>query len=127
MWDDRQFKPRQRAMGALGDSQKFATSSIRIAAAGVGRQLRRAPAQARRAPSALGAAATDDSLTNERRTPKMRSAREDTIRGRIDKIAGRIIEAFGKLTGNRSAAAKGRAARTRGAGRAAMARVKRHG
>jgi uncharacterized protein YjbJ (UPF0337 family) len=75
----------------------------------------------------FNAPAADDGLTNERRTPTMRSARQDTIRGRIDKIAGRILEAFGKLTGNRSAAAKGKAARARGVGRTTMARVKRHG
>jgi uncharacterized protein YjbJ (UPF0337 family) len=54
-----------------------------------------------------------------------RSARQDTIRGRIDKIAGRLLEAFARLTGNRSAAAKGKAARGRGAGRLAKGRLKR--
>jgi uncharacterized protein YjbJ (UPF0337 family) len=57
----------------------------------------------------------------------MRSARQDTIRGAIDKIAGRVLEAYGKLTGNRSASAKGKAARGRGASRSAMGRLKRHG
>jgi uncharacterized protein YjbJ (UPF0337 family) len=57
----------------------------------------------------------------------MRSARQDTIRGAIDKIAGRVLEAFGKLTGNRSAGAKGKAARGRGAGRSAKRRSKRRG
>ena len=55
----------------------------------------------------------------------MRSAREDTVRGGIDKIAGRVLETFGKLTGNRSAAAKGKAARARGAVRSNKGRVKR--
>jgi uncharacterized protein YjbJ (UPF0337 family) len=55
----------------------------------------------------------------------MKSAGEDTIRGRIDKIAGRALEAFGKLTGNRSADAKGKAARARGTGRFAKGRLKR--
>jgi uncharacterized protein YjbJ (UPF0337 family) len=55
----------------------------------------------------------------------MRSARQDTIRGGIDKIAGRVLEAFGRLTGNRSAGAKGKAARGRGALRSAKGRVKR--
>jgi uncharacterized protein YjbJ (UPF0337 family) len=55
----------------------------------------------------------------------MRSAREDTIRGGIDKISGRVLEAFGKLTGNRSAGAKGKAARGRSAGRSAKGRLKR--
>jgi uncharacterized protein YjbJ (UPF0337 family) len=54
----------------------------------------------------------------------VRSARQDTIRGGIDKIAGRMLEAYGKLTGNHSASAKGKAARTRGAGRIAKGRLK---
>jgi uncharacterized protein YjbJ (UPF0337 family) len=56
----------------------------------------------------------------------MRSGRQDTIRGGIDKIAGRVLEAYGRLTGNRSAAAKGKAARARGVGRTTMGRMKRH-
>jgi uncharacterized protein YjbJ (UPF0337 family) len=55
----------------------------------------------------------------------MRSARQDRIRGRIDKIAGRVLEFFGRLTGNRSTVLKGKAARGRGTGRAAKARLKR--
>jgi uncharacterized protein YjbJ (UPF0337 family) len=55
-----------------------------------------------------------------------RSARQDKIRAGIDKIAGRVLEAFGKLTGNRSAGAKGKAARGRGAGRSAKGHLKRH-
>jgi uncharacterized protein YjbJ (UPF0337 family) len=57
----------------------------------------------------------------------MRSSRQDTTRGGIDKIAGRVLEAFGKLTGNRSASAKGKAARGRGAGRSTKGRLKRQG
>jgi uncharacterized protein YjbJ (UPF0337 family) len=44
--------------------------------------------------------------------------------GALDKLAGRVLEAFSKLTGNRSAGAKGKAARGRGAGRSAMGRFK---
>ena len=55
----------------------------------------------------------------------MKSARRDKAEGTVDKIAGRVLEAFGKLTGNRSAGAKGKAARGRGAGRRAKGRVKR--
>jgi uncharacterized protein YjbJ (UPF0337 family) len=57
----------------------------------------------------------------------MRSARQDKVRGRIDKIAGRVLEFFGKLTGNRSTMLKGKAARGRGTGRMAMGRLKRIG
>jgi uncharacterized protein YjbJ (UPF0337 family) len=55
----------------------------------------------------------------------MRSARRDEAAGRADTIGGRILEAWGKLTGNKSAAAKGKAARARGAGRTTKGRVKR--
>jgi uncharacterized protein YjbJ (UPF0337 family) len=57
----------------------------------------------------------------------MRSAREDTTRGVIDKMAGRVLEAFGRLTGNRKAVAIGKAARARGVGRSAKGRLKRGG
>ncbi|HET9737405.1 MAG TPA: CsbD family protein [Solirubrobacteraceae bacterium] len=55
----------------------------------------------------------------------MKSARRDKAEGTVDKIAGRVLEAFGKLTGNRSSRAKGKAARGRGAGRSAKGRAKR--
>jgi uncharacterized protein YjbJ (UPF0337 family) len=55
----------------------------------------------------------------------VRSARKDTTTGTVDKIAGRVMEAFGKITGNRSAQAKGKAGRGRGAGRKAKGRAKR--
>jgi uncharacterized protein YjbJ (UPF0337 family) len=55
----------------------------------------------------------------------MRSSRQDRAAGKADTIAGRILEAFAKLTGNRSAGAKGKAARARGAGRSAKGRAKR--
>jgi uncharacterized protein YjbJ (UPF0337 family) len=57
----------------------------------------------------------------------MRSARQDRMRGRIDKIAGRVLAWFGRLTGKRSTVMKGKAARGRGTGRAAMGRLKRTG
>jgi uncharacterized protein YjbJ (UPF0337 family) len=56
----------------------------------------------------------------------MRSARQDKMRGAIDAMAGRVMEAVGKLTGNRKAGAKGKAARGRGTGRSAKGRLKRH-
>ena len=56
---------------------------------------------------------------------RMRSGRRDKSAGAVDKIAGRVLEA--KLTGSRSADAKGKAARGRGAGRRAKGRAKRVG
>jgi uncharacterized protein YjbJ (UPF0337 family) len=54
----------------------------------------------------------------------MRSARNDKARGHADTIVGRALDAFGKLTGKKSTRAKGKAARTRGAGRKAKGRAK---
>ena len=54
----------------------------------------------------------------------MKSASGDKAEGTVDKIAGRIMEAFAKLTGNRSAGAKGKAARGRGAARRTKGRAK---
>jgi uncharacterized protein YjbJ (UPF0337 family) len=54
----------------------------------------------------------------------MRSSREDRAAGAADTIGGRILEAWGKLTGQRGAGAKGKAARTRGAGRKAKGGLK---
>jgi uncharacterized protein YjbJ (UPF0337 family) len=55
----------------------------------------------------------------------MRSSSRDKTEGTVDKIAGRVMEAFSKLTGNRSAGAKGKAARGRGAARRTKGRAKK--
>jgi uncharacterized protein YjbJ (UPF0337 family) len=57
----------------------------------------------------------------------MKSARRDKAEGGIDKLAGRVLEAVGKLTGNRKTGAKGKAARGRGFGRTAKGRAKQSG
>jgi uncharacterized protein YjbJ (UPF0337 family) len=44
----------------------------------------------------------------------MRSRRRDQAAGKADTLAGRILEAFSKLSGDRKAGAKGKAARGRG-------------
>ena len=54
----------------------------------------------------------------------MKSARRNNAEGTLDKVAGRALELFSKLTGNRSAGAKGKAARGRGSGRSAKGRAK---
>jgi uncharacterized protein YjbJ (UPF0337 family) len=43
----------------------------------------------------------------------------------LDKVTGRVVEAFSKLTGKRSAGAKGKATRGRGSARSAKRRPKR--
>ena len=55
----------------------------------------------------------------------MKSARRDKTEGAVDRFAGRVLEAISKLTGNRSAGAKGKAARARGKGRTAKGGLKR--
>jgi uncharacterized protein YjbJ (UPF0337 family) len=55
----------------------------------------------------------------------MRSSRQDRAAGGLDKVAGRVLEAIGKLTGKRSTQAKGKAARGRGHARSAKGRAKR--
>lgn len=45
--------------------------------------------------------------------------------GVIDRLAGRALETWGSMTGNRKTKAKGRAARLRGQGRTARGRFKR--
>jgi uncharacterized protein YjbJ (UPF0337 family) len=53
-----------------------------------------------------------------------RTARRDKAEGGLDKLAGRVLEAWSKLTGNRKAGAKGKAARGRGATRSSRGRAK---
>ncbi len=55
----------------------------------------------------------------------MKSGSRDKTDGFVDRIAGRILEFWSKLTGNRSAGAKGKAARARGAGRKAKGGAKK--
>ena len=62
---------------------------------------------------------------SDRKERAMKSKRQDQASGTIDKVAGRVLEAVGKLTGNNKTRAKGKAARGRGAGRSAKGRAKR--
>jgi uncharacterized protein YjbJ (UPF0337 family) len=55
----------------------------------------------------------------------MKSGSRDKAEGFVDRVAGRVLEFWSKLTGNRSAGAKGKAARARGAGRKAKGGVKK--
>jgi uncharacterized protein YjbJ (UPF0337 family) len=54
-----------------------------------------------------------------------RSARRDKAQGTVDRIAGRALEAFSKITGRRSTRAKGMTARVRGRARTTRGNVKR--
>ena len=54
----------------------------------------------------------------------MKSGLRDNAEGTVDKIAGRVLEAFSKRTGDRSAGAKGKPARGRGAKRRTKGRAK---
>jgi uncharacterized protein YjbJ (UPF0337 family) len=55
----------------------------------------------------------------------MRSRRRDRASGKADTLAGRLLEAFSKLTGDRKAGAKGKAARARGSARKGKGEAKR--
>ena len=55
---------------------------------------------------------------------KMKSRRRDKTEGTIDKIAGRVLDAVGKVTGNRKTKAKGKAARGRGTARSTKGRAR---
>ncbi|HZN89105.1 MAG TPA: hypothetical protein VFB44_09030 [Thermoleophilaceae bacterium] len=55
----------------------------------------------------------------------MKSRSRDKAEGTADTVVGKLMEAFSKLTGNRSAGAKGKAARGRGAMRKNKGRAKR--
>jgi uncharacterized protein YjbJ (UPF0337 family) len=54
----------------------------------------------------------------------MRRGSRDKAKGSADKLGGRVLEAFSKLTGNRRAGAKGKAARGRGSWRSTKGRAK---
>jgi uncharacterized protein YjbJ (UPF0337 family) len=54
-----------------------------------------------------------------------KSARRNQAEGTLDKIAGRVMETFGKLTGNSKTKNKGRAARGRGKARSGTGRMRR--
>lgn len=54
-----------------------------------------------------------------------KSSRRDQAEGGLDRVAGRVLEAIGRLTGRRSYQVKGKAARGRGAVRARKGRAKR--
>ena len=63
-------------------------------------------------------------LVCEQTLSMAKSARRNKAEGALDKLAGRVLEAVSKLTGNRSARAKGKAARGRGAGRSGKGRLR---
>ena len=56
-----------------------------------------------------------------------KSSERDRTEGTVDRIAGRVLEAVGALTGRRSQKAKGKAARARGRFRTERGNVKRGG
>jgi uncharacterized protein YjbJ (UPF0337 family) len=56
---------------------------------------------------------------------RRKSHRRDKAEGTLERLAGRAMEAVSKLTGKRSTAAKGKAARTRGRGKSARGGVKK--
>jgi uncharacterized protein YjbJ (UPF0337 family) len=55
----------------------------------------------------------------------MKSGRRNQAEGTLDKVAGHVLDAWGKVTGKPSTRAKGKAAKGRGSGRSALGRTKR--
>ena len=55
----------------------------------------------------------------------MKSAKRNSAEGTLDRIAGRLLEMFGNVTGRKSTRAKGKAARARGAGRRQTGKAKK--
>jgi|SoiMethySBSTD1v2_1073268.scaffolds.fasta_scaffold4090842_2 uncharacterized protein YjbJ (UPF0337 family) len=56
---------------------------------------------------------------------RRKSAKRDKTEGFVERTAGRAMELFSKLTGKRSTAAKGKAARARGRGKSARGGAKK--
>ena len=54
-----------------------------------------------------------------------KSSRRDKAEGTLDRIAGRVLEMVSKITGKKTHAAQGKAARARGRGRSAKGSAKR--
>jgi uncharacterized protein YjbJ (UPF0337 family) len=54
----------------------------------------------------------------------MKSAKRNSAEGTLDRIAGRLMEMVGKVTGRKSTNAKGKAARSRGTGRRQTGKAK---
>ena len=55
----------------------------------------------------------------------MKSAKRNSTEGALDRMAGRVMEMIGKITGRTSTRATGKAARGRGAGRRQTGKAKR--
>jgi uncharacterized protein YjbJ (UPF0337 family) len=53
-----------------------------------------------------------------------KSARRNKAEGTLDKIGGRVLEMWAKVTGKKTTKAKGKAARARGHGRSTKGRAK---
>ncbi len=56
-----------------------------------------------------------------------KSSRRNQTEGTLDRMAGRVLEVVGKLTGRTSTKAKGKGARFRGSARKTTGRAKRAG
>jgi uncharacterized protein YjbJ (UPF0337 family) len=55
----------------------------------------------------------------------MKSAERNKAEGKLDKVTGRAREAWGKLSGNKKADAKGKAKRGRGVARRGTGQLKK--
>lgn len=53
-----------------------------------------------------------------------KSSRRDRAEGSLDRLGGRVLELFGRVTGRKSKQAKGKIARLRGSARSGRGRAK---
>ena len=56
---------------------------------------------------------------------RSKSSRRDKAEGKLERLAGRAMELFSKVTGKRSTAAKGKAVRAHGRGKSARGGAKK--
>ena len=111
-------RPRQPAHQIALGSASSSEAVTRLSLVGVtgfepatARSQRRPESQ----PPTLGADALRERVMQIRdRREAMKSARRNNAEGTLDRIAGRLLEMFGKVTGRKSTGAKGKAARAAG-------------
>jgi uncharacterized protein YjbJ (UPF0337 family) len=68
---------------------------------------------------------TLDASVNKRGRTVFKSARRNKTEGAVDRLAGRVLEVVGKVTGRKSHKAKGKAARARGSARKKRGQAKK--
>jgi len=87
---------------------------VRVAATDVGYRAEESPT-----------VPTPGAPVNKRGRTVFKSARRNKTEGAVDRLAGRVLEVVGKVTGRKSHKAKGKAARARGSTRKKRGQAKK--